>query len=83
MCSKGPSNCSKKSATVKLRLDRTIEVSVTNTTEKKRIMKRIWPNLATLKKLLKPNFADYNAAVSHQQAAAEKSRAAWQLDPPP
>src|SRR5262245_16332511 len=31
-----------------LRLDRTIEVSVTNTTEKKRILKRIWPNLATL-----------------------------------
>ena len=35
------------------RLDRTIEVSVTNTTEKKRILKRIWPNLTTLRHLLK------------------------------
>jgi hypothetical protein len=33
-----------------LRLDRTIEVSVTNTTEKKRILKRIRPNLETLRK---------------------------------
>src|SRR4029079_1933266 len=41
----------------KLRLDRTIEVSVTNTTEKKRIMKRIWPNVATLRHLLKANHA--------------------------
>ena len=40
-----------------LRLDRTIEVSVTNTTEKKRIMKRIWPNLATLKHLLQKKLA--------------------------
>lgn len=50
-----------------LRLDRTIEVSVTNTTEKKRIMKRIWPNLVTLKKLLKANFADYRIAISKRQ----------------
>ena len=38
-----------------LRLDRTIEVSVTNTTEKKRIMKRLGPNLITLKHLLVQN----------------------------
>ena len=50
-----------------LRLDRTIEVSVTNTTEKKRIMKRIWPNLATLKKLLKANVADYRTAISKRE----------------
>ncbi len=31
-----------------LRLDRTIEVSVTNTAEKKRILKRLGPNLATV-----------------------------------
>jgi hypothetical protein len=36
----------------KLRLDRTIEVSVTNTSEKKRIMLRIGPNLVTLRRLL-------------------------------
>src|SRR5207302_734782 len=47
-----------------LRLDRTIEVSVTNTTEKKRILKRIWPNLATLRHLLKQNNQDYRVAVS-------------------
>jgi RNA polymerase primary sigma factor len=50
-----------------LRLDRTIEVSVTNTGEKKRIMKRIWPNLATLKKLLKANNADFSIAISKSQ----------------
>jgi RNA polymerase primary sigma factor len=50
-----------------LRLDRTIEVSVTNTTEKKRIMKRIWPNLVTLKKLLKANVADFRIAISKKQ----------------
>ncbi len=34
-----------------LRLDRTIEVSVTNTAEKKRLLKRLGPNLETLKRL--------------------------------
>ena len=35
----------------KLRLDRTIEVSVTNTREKKRLLKRLGPNLATLQRI--------------------------------
>jgi RNA polymerase primary sigma factor len=60
----------------KLRLDRTIEVSVTNTAEKKRIMKRIWPNVATLRHLLKANHADYRVAVSHSHSPAAR-RAAW------
>ena len=60
----------------KLRLDRTIEVSVTNTAEKKRIMKRIWPNVATLRHLLKANHADYRIAVSHSHSAPAR-RAAW------
>jgi RNA polymerase primary sigma factor len=34
-----------------LRLDRTIEVSVTNTREKKRLLKRLGPNLITLKRI--------------------------------
>jgi RNA polymerase primary sigma factor len=34
-----------------LRLDRTIEVSVTNTGEKKRLLKRLGPNLATLHRI--------------------------------
>jgi RNA polymerase primary sigma factor len=59
-----------------LRLDRTIEVSVTNTTEKKRILKRIWPNLATLRHLLKQNNIDYRIAVSKRYYLRER-RAAW------
>ena len=60
-----------------LRLDRTIEVSVTNTTEKKRIMKRIWPNVATLKHLLTQNHRDYRLAVSKRRPQRER-RAAWE-----
>jgi RNA polymerase primary sigma factor len=60
----------------KLRLDRTIEVSVTNTTEKKRIMKRIGPNLATLRHLLKQNHRDYHIAVSKKYPRRER-HAAW------
>ncbi len=59
-----------------LRLDRTIEVSVTNTTEKKRIMKRIGPNLVTLRHLLLRNYQDYRLAVSHKRPIT-KRRAAW------
>jgi RNA polymerase primary sigma factor len=59
-----------------LRLDRTIEVSVTNTSEKKRIMKRIWPNVATLKHLLQQNHRDYRLAVSKKRPLRER-RAAW------
>jgi RNA polymerase primary sigma factor len=59
-----------------LRLDRTIEISVTNTTEKKRILKRIGPNLVTARHLLALNQTDYNIVVSKQAASAEK-RAAW------
>jgi RNA polymerase primary sigma factor len=60
-----------------LRLDRTIEVSVTNTAEKKRILKRIWPNLATLRNLLKQNHRDYRIAVGKRNPLRER-RAAWQ-----
>jgi RNA polymerase primary sigma factor len=59
-----------------LRLDRTIEVSVTNTTEKKRILKRIWPNLATLRHLLKQNNHDYRIAVTKRHPLRDR-RAAW------
>ncbi|MGV3606822.1 MAG: sigma-70 family RNA polymerase sigma factor [Planctomycetaceae bacterium] len=60
----------------KLRLDRTIEVSVTNASEKKRIMKRIWPNVATLKHLLSANQVDYHIAVSKSEPMAAR-REAW------
>jgi RNA polymerase primary sigma factor len=59
-----------------LRLDRTIEISVTNTSEKKRILKRIAPNLTTARELLGLNQKDYRRAVSRSHSPAEK-RAAW------
>ena len=59
-----------------LRLDRTIEISVTNTTEKKRTLKRLVPNLITIKQLLQHNQTDFRTAVEQGAAAAEK-RAAW------
>jgi RNA polymerase primary sigma factor len=59
-----------------LRLDRTIEISVTNTSEKKRILKRITPNLATARQLLLINRVDYQLAVNKRLPEAEK-RSAW------
>jgi RNA polymerase primary sigma factor len=59
-----------------LRLDRTIEVSVTNTAEKKKILRRIGPNLVTLNHLLKQNQGDYRIAIDvHNEPAARHS--AW------
>lgn len=61
----------------KLRLDRTIEVSVTNAAEKRRLMKRIVPNVRTLRYLLSQNRADYFVAISRNQSP-DARRAAWQ-----
>ncbi len=59
-----------------LRLDRTIEVSVTNKVEKERIMLRLGPNLETLRQLLKQNKVDYLIAIS--KLTSKKNRqAAW------
>ena len=58
-----------------LRLDRTIEISVTNTAEKKRTLKRLVPNLNTIEHLLRENQDDFRIAVSRSQTAAEKHRA--------
>ncbi len=60
-----------------LRLDRTIEVSVTNTAEKKRILKRLGPNLATLSKLLHENQRDFHCVIHRKNPIGER-RAAWQ-----
>ena len=65
-----------KVATNDLRLDRTIEVSVTNTTEKKNIMRRLGPNLVTLRHLLRENHRDYRTAVSKKYAMSAR-RQAW------
>ncbi|MFO0871375.1 MAG: sigma-70 family RNA polymerase sigma factor [Pirellulales bacterium] len=59
-----------------LRLDRTIEVSVTNTAEKKKIMKRLGPNLVTLRHLLMQNHRDYRTAICRKNPERER-RAAW------
>ncbi len=50
----------------KLRLDRTIEVSVTNASEKKSLMRRIGPNVATLRSLLLRNHHDYYTAINRK-----------------
>jgi RNA polymerase primary sigma factor len=58
-----------------LRLDRTIEVSVTNTSEKKRILRRLGPNLATLDKLLRENQRDFRFAISKKNPTRERHEA--------
>jgi len=60
----------------KTRLDRTIEVSVTNKVEKERILLRLVPNLKTLKHLLAENKKDYLIAISKSRDP-KKRRAAW------
>ncbi len=62
-----------------LRLDRTIEVSVTNTDEKKRIMQRIVPNVQTLRKLLVLNHADFRRVINRQLPLAVRQKAWRQL----
>ncbi len=59
-----------------LRLDRTIEVSVTDTQEKKRIMSRLGPNLKTLRHLLVLNHRDFRIAICKKQPTKQR-RAAW------
>ncbi|MCO6043850.1 sigma-70 family RNA polymerase sigma factor [Aeoliella sp. ICT_H6.2] len=59
-----------------LRLDRTIEISVTNTAEKKRILKRIGPNLDTIRALLAMNSHDYALAINRTVPLRER-REAW------
>jgi RNA polymerase primary sigma factor len=58
-----------------LRLDRTIEVSVTNIAEKKAIMRRIRPNLETLVHLLRQNQADFRKALSKSLPHAARCQA--------
>ncbi len=59
-----------------LRLDRTIEVSVTNTAEKRRILRRLGPNVRTLRNLLSRNRRDFAIAISRRYPQ-EVRRAAW------
>lgn len=59
-----------------LRLDRTVDVSVTDAVQKKRIMARLHPNLKTLDHLLKQNERDFRTAISRSATLADR-RAAW------
>jgi len=59
-----------------LRLDRTVEVSVTNTAEKKRTLRRLGPNVKTLRELVRRNRNDYYIAIDKQRPRRER-RAAW------
>jgi len=63
----------------KLRLDRTIEVSVTNKSEKKRIMQRLVPNVLTLRKLLDANRDDYKKAIHPREKSQERKLACRRL----
>jgi RNA polymerase primary sigma factor len=74
---RGAYDALKKVLEKKLRLDRTIEVSVTNKAEKKRIMQRLVPNLKTLKHLLALNRRDYAFAIARSNPIRER-RLAWQ-----
>jgi RNA polymerase primary sigma factor len=59
-----------------LRLDRTIEVSVTNTAEKKRLLKRLGPNLETLRRLGDEKKRLFRTAMSRGVPLATR-REAW------
>ncbi|MDA8745046.1 sigma-70 family RNA polymerase sigma factor [Rubripirellula amarantea] len=59
-----------------LRLDRTIEVSVTNAAEKKAIMLRIVPNVRTLQHLLSLSRSDYMTSIN-KKVPMRQRRAAW------
>jgi RNA polymerase primary sigma factor len=59
-----------------VRLDRTIEVSVTNTGEKKRILRRLEPNLVTLRRLEEEKRRLFRTATS-RSVSLEERRAAW------
>ncbi|REJ67919.1 MAG: RNA polymerase subunit sigma-70 [Planctomycetota bacterium] len=59
-----------------LRIDRTIEVSVTNIAGKKSIMKRIDPNVTTALALLRQNRADFAVAISRTKSR-QRRLTAW------
>jgi RNA polymerase primary sigma factor len=59
-----------------LRLDRTIEVAVTDTREKKRIMRRLGPNLETLRRIQRDNATLFRTAMS-KAVPDTRRRVAW------
>jgi RNA polymerase primary sigma factor len=61
-----------------LRLDCTVEVSISNVREKRRIMGTLGPNLATLRQLLRRNQEDFRVALSKAQSRARRNKA-WRM----
>ena len=60
----------------RVRLDRTIEVSVVDVREKSRLLKVLTPNLRTLNHLMLQNKRDFMLAVNRRQPTAQR-RLAW------
>ena len=60
-----------------VRLDRTLEVSVTNTDEKRRLLKRLSPNLETLHQLMEDNRRLFREATSKAIPLAKRHEI-WQ-----
>ncbi|MHC4400003.1 MAG: sigma-70 family RNA polymerase sigma factor [Planctomycetota bacterium] len=60
----------------RLRLDRTVEVSVTNVREKRHIMGLLNPNLHTLRNLVERNRVDFRVAISKSRRRRHR-RDAW------
>ncbi len=58
-----------------LRIDRTVEVSVTNTKEKKQIMRRLHPNLKTVEHLLRQNRRDFQMMISRSTPLSRRQAA--------
>ncbi len=59
-----------------LRLDRTVDVSVTDAVEKKQVMGLLGPNLKTLEQLLRRNDRDFRLVINRRRPAHER-HAAW------
>jgi RNA polymerase primary sigma factor len=72
----GAVNLIKKVRDGQLRLDRTVDVSVTDAAEKKRTLARMGPNLKTLDHLLLENRRDFYVAISKSRPMHER-RDAW------
>ena len=66
----------KKVRSGELRLDRTIDVSVTDAAVKKQVMSLLTPNLKTLSHLLRRNRHDFYVALNKKRTMVER-RLAW------
>ena len=65
-----------------VRLDRTIEVAVTNTQQKARFLKRLGPNLATLRLIEQEKSRLFRIAMSPARAATQQGGATGRRDAP-